>query len=674
MLRGQGHHARTHTTDASSFRRRTVLLLGALTALTVVLTSVPIVLSHATSVRTAFVRRVETQIQIAAIASIDAVDLRDSDAAVTILGAIASDPNLVSGRTIGDDGRPLAIVGATPTEADLRLQQAFQMETARQRDGAQYLGDRLLLKAPIKRAGDVIGSIELVYSVRELNEQMRAAITIAFGVAGVVMGLAFLAAGRLQRVVTGPVDDLANVIQRVADSNDYTIRAPDSSIAELQQLTDSFNAMLDEIGRRDEALARARDTLEVRVQDRTSDLSSAVSRMQVEVAERERVEHELRASRQRAEAASDAKSGFLAHMSHEIRTPMTAILGYADLLQDADPASEECADAATVIRRNGEHLLSIINDILDISKIEAGRLEIERIETDVVAELDDVITLMSVRAEEKGLELRFRPQWPLPRSVASDPLRLRQIVMNLIGNAIKFTSSGTITVGLRMTQSGGANPSHAIEIAVRDSGIGIAPDALAQLFEPFSQADDSMTRRFGGTGLGLTISRRLARMLGGDITVASRPGEGSTFLVRLAISADESRDPIHTRPIQTSKPAARSEIEAAHEESPLRGRRILLAEDGPDNQRLIAFHLRRAGAEVDIVSDGQNAVRSATRKSPERPDRSPYDVILMDMQMPILDGYSATRALREYGCSTAIVALTAHAMAAAARLAIPASG
>jgi CheY-like chemotaxis protein len=341
-------------------------------------------------------------------------------------------------------------------------------------------------------------------------------------------------------------------------------------------------------------------------------------------------------------------------MSHEIRTPMTAILGFTDLLCDPSMADSARLDHVSTIRRNAQHLLSIINDLLDISKIEAGRMEVESIDCAPTEIIASVASLMRAAASAKGVLLKVEYAGPMPASIRSDPTRLRQILLNLVGNAVKFTQHGSILIRAS-TQFTPESPSGEMQVDITDTGIGMNEAAIAKLFMPFSQADESMARRFGGTGLGLTISKKLSQMLGGDIEGTSTPGTGSTFSLRVLTGSLAAARWIE-RPTE-----AIIQTPTAASPSPLHLKaRVLLAEDGPDNQRLICFHLKRAGIEVTAVTDGQQAV-DATLRAQEQ--ASPFSVILMDMQMPILDGYSATRKLRSLGYTGPIVALTAHAMA-----------
>jgi signal transduction histidine kinase/ActR/RegA family two-component response regulator len=355
--------------------------------------------------------------------------------------------------------------------------------------------------------------------------------------------------------------------------------------------------------------------------------------------------------------ASQAKSDFVAGMSHEIRTPMTAILGYADLLASGgefehDPVRR--AESISAIQRNGQHLLGLINDVLDISKIEAGRMTVESVPCDPAQIVADVRAVLAEKAASTRVDLRVEIDGPLPTLILSDPLRLRQILLNLVGNAIKFTPGGHV----RLKASHQSTPRPRLRLEVSDNGIGMTPQQLDSLFSDFTQADRTIARRFGGTGLGLSISRKLARMLGGDIDVRSEPGRGSTFTVLVDAPLAPGASLAQTADAERSSPAAASPAPSVSGNE-LAGRTILLAEDNPDNQRLLAFHLKKAGASVVIVGNGREAVQACLSA---RAIGTPFDLVLMDMEMPELDGFEATRELRAAGVVTPIVALTAHAL------------
>jgi signal transduction histidine kinase/CheY-like chemotaxis protein/HPt (histidine-containing phosphotransfer) domain-containing protein len=370
----------------------------------------------------------------------------------------------------------------------------------------------------------------------------------------------------------------------------------------------------------------------------------------------ERQAAELEAAREESVEASRVKSEFLANMSHEIRTPMTAVIGYADLLLDPSLGASDRVNHLQTIRRNGEHLLTVINDILDVSKIEAGKMMVERIPTSPSQLLVDVASLMRVRASAKNLGFEVKYQGAIPETIVSDPTRLKQIVMNFVGNSIKFTESGTVRILVRCDHP--ESPEPKLVIDVTDTGIGMTEGQMQKLFSSFSQADASTTRRFGGSGLGLLISKRLAELLGGEVSVESAPGRGSVFRVSIPTGS------------LLGVPMIEGLVEAGVVDTPAQSVRrvaslapscrVLLAEDGYDNQVLVTTYLVKAGATVKVVGDGSLAVEAATAALAAG---EPYDVILMDMQMPVLDGYAATSKLRLMGYDRPIVALTAHAMA-----------
>jgi signal transduction histidine kinase/DNA-binding NarL/FixJ family response regulator len=369
----------------------------------------------------------------------------------------------------------------------------------------------------------------------------------------------------------------------------------------------------------------------------------------------ERQAAELDLARVASLDANRAKSEFLANMSHEIRTPMTAVIGYADLLLDPNLQPSDRVNHLQTIRRNGEHLLSLVNDILDLSKIEAGKMTVESVSASLTEMLVEVSSLMRTRAARKGLAFDVRYEGRVPEAIRTDPVRLKQIVINFVGNAVKFTEKGGVHVRVSCTAPDSNEPRLLVE--VKDTGIGMTEEQLRNLFVAFTQADSSTTRLYGGTGLGLVICRRLATLLGGEVSAESAPGEGSAF--RLSVP---------TGPLAGVKMLDRF-VEAELDEAPTKEQkkvlrlpaecRVLLAEDGADNQVLISTMLMKAGAKVTIVADGKRAVAEADEAAKRG---APFDVVLMDMQMPELDGYGATSKLRLLGYRRPIVALTAHAM------------
>ncbi|MAY75672.1 MAG: hypothetical protein CMJ31_13340 [Phycisphaerae bacterium] len=363
-------------------------------------------------------------------------------------------------------------------------------------------------------------------------------------------------------------------------------------------------------------------------------------RLEREVADRTR---QFEEAAREAEQANAFKSAFLANMSHELRTPLTAINGYSELIYRSGTSLSELRSYGETINRNGQHLLEVINDILDLSKIEAGRIEIEQVATRLGRPLEDVSSVLKPRVAQKGLtfEVEFDPA--VPPVVVIDPTRFRQVVLNLVGNAVKFTESGFVRISIAYETA-----TSTLSVTVTDSGIGMTAVQARRVFNAFTQGDASMARQYGGTGLGLSISRELARRMGGDITVESAPGEGSTFVATFHAPPSTVEDVDQSSAVVHRTTRVGVEV--------VGGRRVLVVDDGPDNRRLIAFHLQKAGAVIEIAENGREAVDKIVGAE------LPFDLVLMDMQMPVLDGYGATRELRERGIHVPIVALTAHAM------------
>jgi two-component system, sensor histidine kinase len=414
----------------------------------------------------------------------------------------------------------------------------------------------------------------------------------------------------------------------VSKTGDYSQRAPRVTDDELGELCDEFNEMLVQIESRDAELDMHRRHLEELV------------RMRTEALEQKTAE---------ALAASVAKSQFLANMSHEIRTPMNAILGFTDLLRRGADHGKEATrrEYLDTISTSGRHLLTVINDVLDISKIEAGKMQVERIACSPHQTIAEAVSVLRVRALDKGIQLDYIWNGPVPREIHSDPVRLRQLLINLIGNAIKFTEHGGVQIAASLVLDG----TYKLRIDVIDSGIGIAPEKLDEIFNPFSQADATVTRRFGGTGLGLAISRHIAEALGGTVTVDSEVGRGSTFTVVIDPGPIEMSALLDAPPTADVQCSVSGEIPVVA----LAPGRVLLVEDGETNRKLIRIMLQRYGLEIVEAVNGKVGVELAMTQD--------FDIILLDMQMPVMDGYTAAKELRHHGLTTPIVALTAHAMA-----------
>ncbi len=367
----------------------------------------------------------------------------------------------------------------------------------------------------------------------------------------------------------------------------------------------------------------------------------------IDIGHRKEIEAELQTAKTLAEEASRAKSTFLANMSHEIRTPLAAILGFSDLLRDEKLSGPERGQYLEIISRNGQQLSRIVDEILDLSKVEAGHLEIEALSFSPLQSINEVVSLFELKAQKKGLSLYFHADRNAPKEVISDSLRLKQILMNIIGNAIKFSHHGEVDVTLKSVPvASQAVPK--IAISVRDTGIGVPYSQRERIFEPFTQGDPSMSRKFGGTGLGLVLSRRLARALGGDLVLASsEAGDGSTFIITIA--ADIRRTSANVLINESNSAASQSAGEAN-----LQGIRVLVVEDTPDNQILIKRLLTMRGAEVELANNGKEGCEKALSNN--------FNIVIMDIQMPIMNGYDAIHYLRSKNYRRPIIALTAHAL------------
>lgn len=354
----------------------------------------------------------------------------------------------------------------------------------------------------------------------------------------------------------------------------------------------------------------------------------------------------LKKTQKAAVLASATKSAFLANMSHEIRTPLGAILGFVDLMQQPNTTREDLGKFVSIISRNSKQLLKLVDDILDLSKVEAGKVVLENLDCSLIGMLADIYSLMEIKAKEKGIAFEIVPLTALPNIVTSDPVRLRQILCNAIGNAIKFTDVGKVQLSLGYYDS-------YIEFRIRDTGRGISEEQVRKLFQPFSQADSSTAREYGGTGLGLVLTKRLCEAFGGDYWLdESELGKGSTFIAGIPVSVPNCAKiiPINELKIMREEYSA----EKIAQSQPLSGKNILVVEDTPDNQKLISIYLEKLGCNITMAANGKLGIDKALNQE--------FDLVLMDIQMPLMDGYQATRELRSLGYQKPIIALTAHAM------------
>jgi signal transduction histidine kinase/ligand-binding sensor domain-containing protein/CheY-like chemotaxis protein len=416
--------------------------------------------------------------------------------------------------------------------------------------------------------------------------------------------------------------------------------------------TSTYAARMRSVRVRERTLARLVDARTAELRAEVDARRQGQTRLEREIAERQQVQEELARAMSRAEAANQAKGTFLANMSHEVRTPMNGILGMTELLLDS-PLAPEQREHLAMVRSSAQALLRVINDVLDFSKIDAGRMEIEAIRFNVREFVRSTLPPCSALAADKGLELRWAVDSRVPDVLVGDPGRLRQVILNLMGNAIKFTETGSVALTVDEVRQDARSAT--LCVTVHDTGIGIPADKISAVFEPFTQADGSTTRRYGGTGLGLTITTQLVRLMGGEIEVESAVGRGTSFAFTITLArvpAGEAKD-------EPPNPPAVSEARAIPDLAAGRGLRVLVAEDNLVNQRLIARLLQKWGHQTTIVSTGDEAVAAVAS--------SPFDLVLMDVQMPGMDGFEATHAIRAREAATGrdhltIIAITAHAM------------